>query len=150
MENRATVLESYGDGTALVAVVRTGACAHDCDSCGGCIEKPRTMKLTVRNPIGAQAHDIVIVSGDTKRVLALLSVFFLVPIAFMGLGYLLGAWAQLPERHAVLTAFAGLFIGFAPAFWVNARLQKQKEPMNEITGLVRRPNANTTDGGNPS
>ena len=90
MEQTVKVLRRLPDGMAEVIRIRESACSGDCHKCAGCGAAQQKMLLTVKNPIDAQAGDVVVISSDSSAVLKAAAVLYLLPLVLFLAGYLLG------------------------------------------------------------
>ena len=90
MEQTVKVLRRLPDGMAEVIRIRESACSGDCHKCTGCGAAQQKMLLTVKNPIDAQAGDVVVISSDSSAVLKAAAVLYLLPLVLFLAGYLLG------------------------------------------------------------
>ena len=88
MTQEVKVLRCNADATAQVLHMRQSACSGDCHKCSGCGAAQESMLLTVYNPIGAQAGDMVVISSNSGPVLAAAAVLYLLPLILFFLGYL--------------------------------------------------------------
>ena len=93
MEQKVRILRLLENGRAQVIHVRESACSGDCHKCSGCGAAKETMLFEADNPIGARPGDTVIVSSDSKSVLAAAAVVYVLPLVLFFAGYaLLGGW----------------------------------------------------------
>ena len=130
LETRALVVSVDGH-YALVQPESSNGCGQ-CNGkgCGASklsklfCNKPRQFR--VRNPINASAGDAVIVSIAEGAVLRGIGLVYLMPLAFLVIGGMLGSsWPQQVEQsdsYAVAGASIGLVLGFGLVKW-NASLQ---------------------------
>ena len=114
MTQIATVTGLPGPGTALVAVVRQSACAHECAECGGCGGKPGSLtgRAETELPVSLGGKGELYSSG---KVLGIAALVYLLPAALFLLGYLLPAF--LPEGGRYLCGGLGFLLGPARAGW---------------------------------
>lgn len=133
MQQNARVTAILPDEKAEVLVVRRSACSGDCHSCGGCAAQSQSLRLTVRNPVGASVGDAVCIESPSGTVLKAAALVYLLPPALFLVGYLaarpLNAWAAA-------VGGGGFLIGLLPAFVCN-RAMTRKPPEYVITGFVR-------------
>lgn len=133
MRAQATVEALLSDGRATLLVSRKSACSGDCHKCGGCGMVEQTLRVTAKNPLGAQRGDIVWIESESGAVLRSAALLYLLPLPLFLAGYLaaypLGAWA------AAFGA-AGFVLGLLPAFAYNRRLKKHP-PAYTIVGFVK-------------
>ena len=133
MQKKATVDAVFPDGSAQLLVLRQSACSGECHKCGGCGSVGQTLRLTAKNPIGAQKGDIVVVESESGVVLKAAALIYLLPLTLFLLGYLaamrLGAWA-------LLIGLGGFCLGTLPAVLYNRRV-KNHPPEYTIIQLVK-------------
>ena len=95
MEQVVRVQKCDPDGNAQVLHIRQSACSGDCHQCAGCGAAQEKMLLTVRNPIGAQPGDTVIIRSETGPVLAAAAIMYVLPLVLFFVGYaVLAVWGQ--------------------------------------------------------
>lgn len=133
------------DGTAIVEIRRTSACegCHK-NAEGGCSvctmlggEKSRTMRASVRNPLGAEIGDTVRIESPTDRTLLWAALVFLLPLAMTAAGF---AIACAISRNAVVRAVgagAGFVLCFAGLRIASGILGK-REPSATVTEIIER------------
>ena len=90
------------------------------------------MLFTALNPIGAYPGDTVVVSTDSKPVLAAAAVLYILPLILFFLGYLLGAC--LWESGAV-TGTVGFVLGVCVAVVYDRCVEKKRKAVYTITGF---------------
>lgn len=129
LETRAIVVHVNGQHALVQANQGNG-----CEQCNGkgCgtgklsqmfCSKPR--QFEVENPIDAGVGDEVIVSVADGAVLHGIGLVYLLPLALLLLGAVLGsAWAEQPgqrDGYAGMGAALGLLLGFVAAKWFSSR-----------------------------
>ena len=96
MTGEGIVVSSIGSD-AVVSISKSSACGHDCASCGACSNP--SYEIKVSNPIGAKKGDRVVIETDTKKVLAVSLVLYVLPVfllilsAFSCEAYSLGVYS---------------------------------------------------------
>ena len=135
MTQIATVVAVSDDGTATVSVKRASACGHDCTSCGACgiIDKP--ISFVAKNSIGAQVGEQVEIESETKRILAIASVVYLIPILLFFVIYCVLSFCGLKEIACILLGLLGFILGLSFAFYLNQR-EVRKSSVDVV--IVRR------------
>lgn len=129
MVQTAIVKQIVSAQVAQVSLMRQLECGLSCKSCEGCPQKPKDEILALaENAVQAQVGDVVEVESNSGNAIGIAVLVYLVPCIFLILGYLLGAWLGLTEGLCVLLAFAGLFVGFAPALLLNRAIVKRDKP----------------------
>ena len=135
MTQVAQVKEIYSNGQARVAVVRKGACSHDCSKCGGgCSELmvSSTVAVMAANPVRAMPGDMVRVESSTGGILKAAVVVYLVPFILFFLGYFICAAFQLSS--GISAAVGG--IGFALGVLLAVLLDRQVRRNRSITFCI--------------
>lgn len=133
MRQNAKVTALLPEAKAEVLVVRRSACSGDCHSCGGCAAHTQSLRLTVRNPVGAAVGDAVCVESPSGTVLKAAALVYLLPLAL----FLVGCLAALPLGNwAAAVGCGGFLLGLLPAFAYN-RYMTKNPPEYVITGFVR-------------
>ena len=136
MTQKVRVKRTYPDGRALVVHVRQSACSGDCHKCSGCGAMQETVELTVRNPIGASAGDLVLMETATGPVLTAAAVLYLLPLGLFFLGYLLG---QVLWSRGGLAGCLAFLVGICLCVVYDRALGRKKETEYTITGFVTEP-----------
>jgi sigma-E factor negative regulatory protein RseC len=108
MEQTVQVRNTLENGMAQVIRTRESACSGDCHKCAGCGAQQETMILTVHNPIGARAGDLVVIESATGPVLKAAVVLYVLPLVLFFLGYYLGT---LPGNFGALGGILGFVLG---------------------------------------
>jgi len=124
MTQVATVERILDSAFAEVSVSRQSACGHDCEECAGCGVAGSSVRARARNPIGAEPGQRVVVESNTKNMMGIIGLVYLVPIALFFLGYFLsGGLASEGLRY--LIAAVGFFAGILPAILYDRHLRKR-------------------------
>lgn len=134
MEQTVKVRNTLENGMAEVIRIRESACSGDCHKCSGCGAQSETMILTVHNPIGAKAGDMVVIESATGPVLKAAAMLYILPVVLFLLGYLVGEnlWALGP-----VFGILGIVLGLVLVKLYDRHLQKKKDPIYTITGYAR-------------
>lgn len=126
MTQIATVERILDMNHAEISVPRKSACGHDCEECAGCGVSGTAVHARAVNDIGAQPGQKVVVESDTRKMLFIVSVAYLIPVALFLAGYL--AALAVPgfgtaARYAagILGFLAGILIAVA----YDRRLRRQ-------------------------
>lgn len=122
MEQTAIVQEILDDGRATIAIRRVSACSGDCSQCGGCGAEGQTVTAVAWNPVHAAVGDRVVVSSDSKAVLAAALWVYLAPLVLFFAGYFLGTLLPWP---AALWGGVGFALGVGMAVWYNGRIRRK-------------------------
>lgn len=126
MELIAIVQTVFLDGTAEVIRLPEENCSGNCAMCVGCQEQAPEL---VKNPIGAQPGDRVILEPDRKVARKTAAMFYTVPPILLLAGYLLGE--HLWGRGALV----GLACGVA-GMWLVLLLDRKLSRKNPITYVI--------------
>ena len=123
MTQIATVERVLDATDAEISVPRKSACGHDCAECAGCGVTGMAVRARALNPIGAEPGQQVVVRSDTKHMLRMIAVVYLLPVALFLIGYVAGV--ALTQSVAVQYALAlcGFALGFVPAVLYDRRLR---------------------------
>jgi sigma-E factor negative regulatory protein RseC len=124
MTQIATVEKILDDSHAEISVPRKSACGHDCEECAGCGVTGMAVHARANNPIGARPGQKVVVESSTSRMLGIVGLVYLVPIALFLLGYFLTP-AALGESTRYLLSAVGFFAGIVPAVLYDRRIRRQ-------------------------
>ena len=109
MTQTAQVRRLLPGGKAEIAVVRQGACAHDCSECGGCMTAQQpTVTAVADDLVGIQEGDIVTVETENAKLMGLIAFVYLVPMVLLVAGYLAAQAAGMAQGWCIL-AGAGAF-----------------------------------------
>ena len=131
MIQNAIVKEIVKEGVVRVSLLRQMECGMHCDgACAGCSQKPTEEILALAdNTIGAKPGDFVEVEPTGVGNISISFIVFLLPCIGLALGYVFGqSFLGLGETSALLTALAGLVIGFLPALLINRSTSKSANP----------------------
>lgn len=124
MTQIATIEKLLDAEHAQIAVARQTACGHDCSECAGCGVSGAPVYARARNPIGAMPGQKVVVESNTKNMLGIIALVYLVPVVLFLLGYLLAGlfFGTAGQYTAAILAFA---LGLIPAVLYDRRLRRQ-------------------------
>ena len=112
MTQIATVERILDPSHAEISVPRKSACGHDCEECAGCGVSGASVYARAKNPIGARPGQKVVVESDTKNMLGIVSLVYLVPVVLFFVGYFAAgtggsvSGASVTAGGAVVTAGA--------------------------------------------
>lgn len=126
MTQIATVERIIDAGHAEISVPRKSACGHDCEECAGCGVSGAAVYARAVNTIGARPGEKVVVESDTRKMLFIISVAYLIPVVLFLAGYLLalavpGLGAAVRYTVGVLGFLGGILIAVA----YDRRLRRQ-------------------------
>ena len=131
MTQIATVEKLLDADYAEISVPRKSACGHDCEECAGCGMTGAAIHARAHNPIGAQPGDKVVVQGSTKKLLGVVAVVYLLPVAGFLLGYFLTD--MLPENWRYVAAIAAAALCFVPCVLYDRYAHRRELLTYEIT-----------------
>ena len=104
MTQTAQVKQTFPNGTAVVAVVRQGACAHNCSECGGC------MTALAQNTVGAREGELVVVETENANLMGVIAFVYLVPMVLLVAGYLAAQAFGLTQAWCILASVAAFAV----------------------------------------
>ena len=87
MTQIATVERILDATHAEISVPRKSACGHDCEECAGCGISGTSIYAKAINPIDARPGQKVIVESDTKKMLRVVALVYLIPVILFLAGY---------------------------------------------------------------
>lgn len=125
---------------AEVSLLRQMECGLHCDgACQGCSQKPKEEILALAsNSIGAKPGEFVEVEPASRHNIGISVVVFLLPCVFLAGGYVVGqSLMGLGEGMSLLTAAAGLLLGFVPAGLLNRSILHSGAPEFDILKRLR-------------
>lgn len=136
--------------TAWVKTTRSAAC-ESCsskESCGAGHHGSKEMMVTVKNTLGVETGDPVVIGMDTKPMIVLSFLLYVFPIILLVIGALIGdTLAPVLGVNESLSAMTIGFTLFAAAFLV---LRKKQTSLSEKDGyrpfLVRKRPRSTPQG----
>ncbi len=136
MFETATVIETEEEW-ATIRVQRTAACAG-CNACGYSAAN-NMMMGRARNAAGAEIGDCVRVEFETRNVLAVTALIYVLPLVTMLLGYAAGSTAFGTRSATVLAALAGLALGMYAVKVLGGRLSGSGN-LDPVVRDIIRPN----------
>ena len=123
MTQIATVERILDSGHAEISVPRKSACGHDCEECAGCGVTGAAVHAKALNPIGALPGQKVVVESSTKKMLRIVALVYLIPVALVFLGYLAAMAATASVAVQYTAAAAGFILGILGAISYDRRLR---------------------------
>ncbi|MCL6582483.1 MAG: SoxR reducing system RseC family protein [bacterium] len=118
---------------ALVKVVRSAGCAH-CPSAASChLESDQTMIIKAQNSVGAKVGQRVQLFVAPRSILAASFLLYLLPLAGLMVGALVGKMLFSPVVGSQLSEFfaAGIGLGVMIAVFVGLRLYDRRRKSNK-------------------
>lgn len=123
MTQIATVERILDSGHAEISVPRKSACGHDCEECAGCGVTGAAVHAKALNPIGALPGQKVVVESSTKKMLRIVALVYLIPVALFFLGYLAAMAVTASVTVQYTAAAAGFILGILGAISYDRRLR---------------------------
>lgn len=123
MTQIATVERILDSGHVEISVPRKSACGHDCEECAGCGVTGAAVHAKALNPIGALPGQKVVVESSTKKMLRIVALVYLIPVALFFLGYLAAMAVTASVAVQYTAAAAGFILGILGAISYDRRLR---------------------------
>lgn len=123
MTQIATVERILDSGHAEISVPRKSACGHDCEECAGCGVTGAAVHAKALNPIGALPGQKVVVESSTKKMLRIVALVYLIPVALFFLGYLAAMAVTASVAVQYTAAAAGFILGILGAIGYDRHLR---------------------------
>ena len=124
MTQIATVEKKLEPGFVEISVPRKSACGHDCKECAGCGMTGAAIHARASDPIGVEPGDKVVVQSETKKLLGVVALVYLLPVIAFLLGYFLSY--GLAEKVRYCIAIAAAIAAFIPSIFYD-RYAKRHE-----------------------
>ncbi len=123
MTQIATVERILDPGHAEISVPRKSACGHDCEECAGCGVSGAAVRARALNPIGARPGQKVVVESSTKKMLHIVVLVYLIPVALFFVGYLAALAVTASVAVQYTAAVLGFILGILGAVGYDRRLR---------------------------
>ena len=124
MTQIATVEKIVDAGFVEISVPRKSACGHDCEECAGCGMTGAAIHARASDPVGVKPGDKVVVQSETKKLLGVVALVYLLPVVAFLLGYFLSE--GLAEKVRYIIAIAAAAAAFLPSIFYD-RYAKRHE-----------------------
>lgn len=124
MTQIATVEKILDAGFVEISVPRKSACGHDCEECAGCGMTGAAIYARASDPVGVKPGDKVVVQSETKKLLGVVALVYLLPVVAFLLGYFLSE--GLAEKVRYIIAIAAAAAAFLPSIFYD-RYAKRHE-----------------------
>ena len=124
MTQIATVEKKLEPGFVEISVPRKSACGDDCEECAGCGMTGAAIHARASDPIGVEPGDKVVVQSETKKLLGVVALVYLLPVIAFLLGYFLSD--GLAEKVRYCIAIAAAIAAFIPSIFYD-RYAKRHE-----------------------
>lgn len=125
MTQSAIVDSLTSDGRAMVRVFQQSACGHDCENCGVCGSR-RKLTVEAGNPLRAVPGDLVTVETGTGKIIRAAALVYVLPLATLLLGCILGYILGCSEGIQALFGVGGLALGSAGAVLINRFIRRDR------------------------
>ena len=136
--------------TAWVTTTRSAAC-ESCsskESCGGGHHGSKEMTVSVKNTLGVDTGDLVIIGMETRPMIILSFLLYVFPIILLVIGALIGdSLAPVLGVNESLAAMAVGFTLFAAAFLVLRNKQNSLSQRKDFRPFLVRKRARTAPQG---
>lgn len=123
MTQIATVERIIDADHAVISVPRKSACGHDCEECAGCGVSGAAVRAKAVNSVGARPGQKVVVQSDTKKMLRIVALVYLIPVVLFILGYVVTAFLTSTVAIQYAVAIAGFAAGIAAAIAYDRKLR---------------------------
>jgi sigma-E factor negative regulatory protein RseC len=146
-------VEGLKDGKSMVRIERSSACAT-CESKASChIEAGKELLVEVGNPIGAKEGDRVEVSMPTASVIKISAFVYIVPVAGLIAGAILGGWLtylfQMGDNASrVIGGALGLGLSLALVIYFDRSVRSRPEYHPKMTRIIRKADGTPPSGDN--
>ena len=124
MTQIATVEKILDAGFVEISVPRKSACGHDCEECAGCGMTGAAIHARASDPVGVKPGDKVVVQSETRTLLGVVALVYLLPVVAFLLGYFLSE--GLAEKVRYIIAIAAAAAAFLPSIFYD-RYAKRHE-----------------------
>ena len=124
MTQIATVEKILDAGFVEISVPRKSACGHDCEECAGCGMTGAAIHARASDSVGVKPGDKVVVQSETKKLLGVVALVYLLPVVAFLLGYFLSE--GLAEKVRYIIAIAAAAAAFLPSIFYD-RYAKRHE-----------------------
>ena len=137
MTQTAQVKRLLPGGKAEIAVVRQGACAHDCSECGGCMTAQQpTVTAVADDLVGIQEGDIVTVETENAKLMGVIAFVYLVPMVLLVAGYLAAQAAGMTQGWCILAGAAAFAVSIFLVVLLDRHIKKSKAIRFQIVAKV--------------
>ena len=108
MTQIATVEKKLSGGFVEISVPRKSACGHDCEGCG---MTGAAIHARAKDPVGVEPGEKVVVESETRKLLGVVALVYVLPVLAFLLGYFLSDGLAEEARYAIaIGAAVGSFI----------------------------------------
>ena len=124
MTQIATVEKILDAGFVEISVPRKSACGHDCEECAGCGMTGAAIHARASDPVGVKPGDKVVVQSETKKLLGVVALVYLLPVVAFLLGYFLSE--GLAEKVRYIIAIAAAAAAFLPSIFYDRYAERHE------------------------
>ena len=122
MTQTGIVTKLLDKGFAEVAVERITACGH-CAGCGECIYGKK-ITVEAQNKIYAKPGERVVLESETKTIMKITLLIYMLPVAMLFAGYAVGAALGLGQEPCIVASIIGMGVGALTATYLGRRFKK--------------------------
>ncbi len=134
MTQQGIIKKLLPDGMAEIEVTRRSSCGHDCAKCGGCGGlETQTLYVTAKNKVEAKVGERVLIEGETKQMLGLAGLAYMLPVVLFFLGFAVGAVLRKGEGISTLCGGTGFVLGILAGVIYSRRMKERNVVPYEIT-----------------
>ena len=123
MTQIATVERIIDEVHAVISVPRKSACGHDCEECAGCGVTSAAVHAKAVNTVGAKVGQKVVVQSDTKKMLRIVALVYLIPVVLFLAGYVIPALMGTSVGVQYGLAGLGFLVGIVGAIAYDRHLR---------------------------
>jgi sigma-E factor negative regulatory protein RseC len=123
MTQIATVERIIDGDHAVVSVPRKSACGHDCEECAGCGVSGAAVRAKALNTVGAKVGQKVVVQSDTKKMLRIVALVYMLPVVLFLAGYVIPALMGTSVGVQYGLAGLGFLVGIVGAIAYDRHLR---------------------------
>lgn len=136
-------VKSVDENSAVIEIVRKGACGDKCSSCkGGC--ETSSMEVRVRNELNVSVGQLIKLHSDTKKLIKIVMLVYVMPLVAMILGMLFGlngaeyfGYNGTKELIAAGASVLSLGLSYLVLGFADKKIQKSKEMELRISEIIR-------------
>lgn len=136
MRQTAQVKRVLPGGIAEIAVVRQGACSHNCADCGGCMTAAQpTVTAQAENSLGAREGELVVVETANAQLIGVIAFVYLIPMVFLIAGYLVAQILGLTTGWCILAGVAAFALSLVLILALDRYIKRHKSLQFKIVSM---------------
>lgn len=136
MTQIAQVKKILAPDLAEIAVVRQGACSHNCSDCGGCMTAAQpTVTARAENRVGAREGELVVVETASAQLLGMMAFVYLLPMVLLIGGYLAAQAMGAATGWCILAGVAAFAVSIGLIVGLDRHMKRTKGIQFKITAL---------------